>query len=204
MPRPRRICPDGVPLHVLNRGNRRAKVFLEDADYLGFLDALTRAGVRTGVRLLAFCLMPNHFHLVLWPSCGSAVPSYMQTLMNAHIRDLQQRHGTSGTGHIYQGRYRSSAINTEHHLLMVCRYVEANPVAAGMVTRSDTWRWSSLVMNGPPTGERILTPWPVERPADWIEQVNRPLGDRDWRKIRKEMLRSQPAARFLPPAALVG
>ncbi len=109
MPRPPRVCPDGVPQHIVNRGNLRAPVFREPADYLGFLAALTDAVDRTTIRLLAYCLMPNHWHLVLWPVQGCEVPAYMQVLMNAHIRDLQRRHGTAGTGHIYQGRYKNSA-----------------------------------------------------------------------------------------------
>src|SRR5918995_400995 len=121
MPRPPRVCLDGVPLHIVNRGNRRERVFLEDADYLGFLAALAVAAERTSVRLLVFCLMSNHFHIVLWPLIGSEIPAYIPILMNAHIRDLQARHGTAGTGHIYQGRYRSSAIFSERHLLTVCR-----------------------------------------------------------------------------------
>lgn len=107
MPRPPRFCPDGVPQHIVNRGNLRAPIFHESADYLGFLAALTDAVDRTTVRLLAFCLMPNRWHLVLWPVDGSEISAYMQVVMNAHIRDLQRRHGTAGTGHIYQGRYKN-------------------------------------------------------------------------------------------------
>src|SRR5688572_16970090 len=99
MPRPPRIHPDFVPQHIVNRGNRRSQVFASPADYLGFLAAMTEAAERTVVRLVAFCLMPNHFHLVLWPFNGAEVSAYMQILMNAHLRDLTNRHGTRGQGH---------------------------------------------------------------------------------------------------------
>ena len=204
MPRPPRVCLDGVPLHVVNRGNKRQLVFLEDADYLGFLDALATVSERTSVRLLTFCLMPNHFHLVLWPLIGSEVPAYMQMMMTAHIRDLQRRHGTVGTGHVYQSRYRSSAIFSERHLLNVCRYVEANGLAAGLASRAELWPWSRLAKTGPSDDVNLITEWPVKRPENWLGLVNQPLGERVWKKIRKEIRRNQPDARFLRSLERVG
>ena len=90
---------------------------------------------------------------------------YMQVVMNAHIRDLQRRHGTAGTGHIYQGRYKNSAIVTDRYFLNVCRYVEANPMCAGLGRRAEDWEWSSLVRSGPLDDLNILSPWPVARPS---------------------------------------
>ena len=197
MPRPNRICPDGVPQHIVNRGNRRAQIFRDALDYLGFLAALTDAADRTTVRLLAFCLMPNHWHLVLWPVRGQEISAYMQVLMNAHIRDLQRRHGTSGTGHVYQGRFKNSGILTDRHFLNVCRYVEANPVCAGLVERAEAWEWSSLVRDGPAEGINILSPWPIARPSTWLEDVNRPQSDRASREIKDQMRREGRTARAL-------
>lgn len=197
MPRPNRICPDGVPQHIVNRGNRRSQIFRDALDYLGFLAALTDAADRTTVRLLAFCLMPNHWHLVLWPVRGQEISAYMQVLMNAHIRDLQRRHGTSGTGHVYQGRFKNSGILTDRHFLNVCRYIEANPVCAGLVERAEAWEWSSLVRDGPAEGINILSPWPIARPSTWLEDVNRPQGDRALREIKDQMRREGRTARAL-------
>lgn len=176
MPRPPRTCPDFVPEHVINRGNYRAPIFRCAEDYLGFIGGLALAAEHTVVRLLAFCLMPNHWHLVLWPVRGSEVPVYMQILMNAHLRDLLRRRGTAGVGHVYQGRYKNLPIGTDAHLLNVCRYVEANARTAGLVARAEEWRWCSLTTYGPADDIDILSPWPVERPKDWIDWVNRPLG----------------------------
>ena len=197
MPRPPRICPDGVPQHIINRGNLRAPIFREPADYLGFLAALTDALDRTTVRLLAFCLMPNHWHLVLWPMDGTQISAYMQVVMNAHIRDLQRRHGTSGTGHIYQGRYKNSAIITDRHFINVCRYVEANPMCAGLVDRAEHWEWSSLVRSGPVDDLNILSPWPVARPMNWMEAVNRPQSNRAIRAIEKRIRQQGRSGRSL-------
>ena len=197
MPRPHRICPDGVPQHIVNRGNLRATIFRKPEDYLGFIGGLADAGERTAVRLLAFCVMPNHWHLVLWPVYGCEVSAYMQVLMNAHIRDLQRRHATAGTGHIYQGRYKNFAILSDRHFINVVRYVEANPMCAGLVPRAEDWQWSSLVRSGPAEGIDLLSAWPVRRPGAWLEHVNRPQGNRPIREIEARMKSNEQNARAL-------
>ena len=191
MPRPPRIIPDGIPQHVVNRGNQRATIFSDAADYLGFLAAMAKAAEQTTVRLMAYCLMPNHWHLVVWPVRGVEVSTYMQVVMNAHLRDLQQRHATSGTGHVYQGRFKNSAILTEPDFFNVCRYVESNAACAGLVQRAEQWEWSSLARSGPADGINILSPWPVARPANWLEEVNRPQTNRAVREIKKQLRRQR-------------
>lgn len=197
MPRPPRIIPDGVPQHIVNRGNLRATIFRQSEDFLGFLAALANAGDRTLVRLVAFCLMPNHWHLVLWPVSGAEISAYLQIVMNAHIRDLQARHGISGTGHVYQGRFKNSAILTERNFINVCRYVEANALTAGLVQRAEDWSWSSLVADGPAENLNILTPWPFRRPANWIEEVNRPQSSAIRREIQRQLRRRSPVVHAL-------
>jgi putative transposase len=171
MPRPPRLYPDFVPQHVYNRGNRRARIFQSSQDYIDLLGALRRAGSHTGVRLHAFCLMPNHWHLVLWPDSGASISAYVQIAMNTHIRKLQARHGTSGTGHVYQGRHKNVAILTERHFCTAVRYVEANALAAALVQRAEEWPWSSL--SQAEACSSLIAPWPVPRPANWIELVNK-------------------------------
>lgn len=197
MPRPRRVCPDEVPQHIVNRGNRRAKIFLSRADYLGFLAALAEAAETTVVRLVAYCLMPNHWHLVLWPYAGSEIPAYMQRVMNAHIRDMHRRHGTGGTGHVYQGRYKNSPIFSSYHFLNVCRYVESNPVAAALTERAEDWEWSSLNRNGPVPEINLLAPWPVPRPRNWSEQVNRPQNERFLKELKRQERQARKTASFM-------
>jgi putative transposase len=156
----------------VNRGNRKSRIFESPEDYVTFLAALADAAERTVVRLVAFCLMPNHWHLVLWPYRGSEISTYMQIVMNSHLRDLLERHNLSGLGHVYQGRHRNHPIHNDLHFLNVCRYVEANAQRAGLVERAEEWPWSSLVCPGPDPEINLLSPWPVRRPADWLEQVN--------------------------------
>jgi putative transposase len=189
MPRPPRIIPDGIPQHVVNRGNQRATIFSDAADYLGFLAAMAKAAEQTTVRLMAYCLMPNHWHLVLWPFVGREISRYIQLVMNHHVHDLQRRHGTSGTGHIYQGRFKNSHILTERQFVNVCRYVEANPLCAGLVNRADDWAWSSLTRSGPDEGINLLSPWPFSRPKRWLEEVNRPQANKLQREIERAVER---------------
>jgi putative transposase len=184
MPRPPRIHPDFVPQHIVNRGNRKSRIFLSAADYLGFLAAMTEAGERTVVRVLAFCLMPNHWHLVLWPYKGAEISAYMQVLMNAHLRDLMPRNGLVGLGHVYQSRYHNHVIENDGHFLNVGRYVESNARRAGLCDRAEEWPWSSLSCTGPAPEINLLSRWPTPRPANWLDEVNahrlKPFAPKGW------------------------
>lgn len=173
MPRRARYCPDGVVQHILNRGNHRKRIFRSSKDYLGFLAAMTEAGERTFMRLIAYCLIPNHFHLVLWPDVGRDISRYMHVMMNEHLRDIQPRHGLAGLGHRYQGRYKNFPVMSEGHFLNVCRYVEANALNAGLCARAEDWEWCSLSRSGPEEGINLLAEWPIPKPRNWLEQVNR-------------------------------
>src|SRR6266571_1693745 len=121
------------------------------------------------MRLLAFCLMPNHFHLVLWPREDGQLSDYVGWLLTAHVRRYHQHYHSSG--HVYQGRFRSFPIQEDDHLLTVLRYIERNPVRAGLAGRAQDWHWSSASLDRghePPP----LHPGPVPRPAAWQEHVN--------------------------------
>lgn len=167
MPRVARIAPGGLCFHVINRGNMRVRVFHDDADYRDFLKLLAAACERVELRLLAYCLMPNHFHLVAWPRQDGDLGRAMQWLMTSQVRRHHKRHGTEG--HLWQGRYKSFAIQNDGHLLTVLRYVEQNPLRAKLVKRAEGWPWSSA-STGPPSV--ALDPGPLPRPADWLAQVN--------------------------------
>jgi putative transposase len=190
MPRPPRIYPAGVIQHIYNRGNRKQQIFLEPADYLGFLGALADAAARTTVRLIGFCLLTNHWHLLLWPAADQEISSYMQLLMNSHIRDLQARRSVIGNGHFYGGRHKNRAVLTEKQLWIAGRYVEGNALKHGLVNRAEDWPWSSL--NPAKQCTDIISAPPMPRPANWIELVNqlpskKALKDwaRDARKAQK-------------------
>lgn len=141
MPRPPRYAPADLCYHVINRGNGRATVFHKDGDYLAFTRILSLACERHFMRLLSYCLMPNHFHFVLWPQRNGDLPRMMQWLTTCHVRRYHRHY--QGSGHVWQGRYKSFAAQASGYLLTLLRYVERNPVRAKLVRRAENWRWSS-------------------------------------------------------------
>ena len=171
VPRTRRRIIPGYVQHVLNRGNRRECLFHERDDYKEFLSLLRDAGQRFDVSLFSYCAMPNHFHLVLRPNDLRALSAYMHWLTSTHVRRIHRRNGTIGEGHIYQERYRSVAVTSDLQFLNACRYVEANPIRAGLVERADQWPYSSASSDSRIARPR-LTEWPVPKPQGWSEMVN--------------------------------
>ena len=191
MPRICRSAPPGLAHHVINRGNDRKTVFHKAGDYLAFLRFMHEAQLIVPVRMLAFCLMPNHFHLVVWPESVEALSAYMRTLMNAHVRNYHQHYGTTGNGHIWQGRFKNFPIQHDAHLFRVLRYVEANAGRAQLVRRAEEWNWCSLADPGEDPWPE-LAPWPVGRPPDWLEYVNDRPGSDEMRRLRLSVRRGAP------------
>ena len=145
MPRAARGLVGGQVYHVLNRGNSRVNVFHKPEDFAAFIDLICEARQRYPVKVLAYCLMTNHFHLVVRPDEGSDLSSWMRWLMTSHVRRYHRHYGTSG--HIWQGRFKSFIVEDDGHLLSVMRYVEGNPVQAQMVKSARDWPWSSHLEN---------------------------------------------------------
>jgi putative transposase len=194
MPRGARRCPGGFVYHVLNRGNDRKTIFHKQGDARAFVQLLGEAKERVpGLRLLAWCLMRNHWHLALHPSSDGDITAFMSWLANAHVRRYRQHSETNGEGHLYQGRFKSFPVGTEDHdLLTVLRYIEANALRAGLVDRAEDWRWSSLHswVHGEWPG--LLDEWPIARPANWLEIVNEPIGAAELHRVRESVDRSSP------------
>lgn len=173
--------------HVMNRGARRGRLFDTADEYDAFVRVLCEARHRCPIRLLTFCVMPNHFHLLVWPEADPQLPCFMHRLTMTHARRWRIATETCGEGVLYQGRYRAIPVQTEEYFLTVARYVERNPLRAGLVSRAEDWRWSSLwhrrrVRTDPP-----LAPWPVPAPADWVDHVNRPQARDEVRFIRRSI-----------------
>ena len=188
MPRHVPAALGGYCYHVLNRGNARRTVFHKEADYAAFAKLLRQAGERTDVRLLAWCLLPNHLHLVLWPRADGDLSAYMGWLLTAHVRRYHQHYHS--TGHVWQGRFRGFPIQDDDHLLTVLRYVERNPVRAGLVASARDWRWSSMGVGG--AAALSLDPGPVPRPTDWLTHVDTPQTPAEVESLRECIRRRRP------------
>jgi len=161
-------------VHVVNRGNDRRRLFAFRGDYESFLGILSSAQRREQLELLAYVVMPNHWHLVAWPASVQQLSRFMQRVTSAHAAIVRTHSHSTGQGHIYQGRYHATVVGTDEQLLRTLRYVEANPMRAGLVGRAEFWRWSSLDERlGSP---RLIVEPPVSLPpvAAWLDLVNTP------------------------------
>jgi len=170
--------------HVLNRGNGGATVFHKDGDYRAFLDMLADAKARYSVNVLGFCLMPNHFHLVLQPATQDTLSPFMQWWLTCHVRRYHQHHRSHG--HVWEGRFKSFPIQQDEHLLTVLRYVLTNPVRAGLTTSPHEWPWSSL------QHPALTDPCPLNTPAHETQWLDVPLSDHDLAAIRTCVNRQAP------------
>ena len=175
---------------MINRGNARARVFHDETDYRGFVKLLSAANERLPMRLLAYCLMPNHFHLVLWPLHDGDLGRWMQWLLTSHVRRHHCRHGTEG--HVWQGRYKGFPIEPGDHLMTVLRYVERNALRANLVARAEDWPWCSLALLSSAARGEILHPGPMPRPEDWYERVNQPASEAELAALRRSVNRGTP------------
>ncbi len=190
MPRIARGLMDNCIYHVINRGNAGQKVFRKEEDYEAFVQLMEEAKERCGVSILAYCIMPNHFHMALVPGQKEELSLWMQWLMTSHVRRYHRHYGSSG--HIWQGRYKSFPVQEDRYLLTLLRYIEGNPVRAAMVESAMAWKWSSHREN---TGsmERLLTSAPpIGLPPDWTRYVDTPLTARDLEKLRESVRRQAP------------
>ena len=192
MARTARASLGGVCYHVLNRGNGRMKVFRKEGDYAAFLKLLCEANDRVPMRVLAYCLMPNHFHLVVWTLEDGDLSRWMQWLLTSHVRRYHRHYNSSG--HVWQGRFKAFPIEEDDHLLTVLRYVERNPVRSKMipVRKAQSWPWSSAGV--PPKESQVptLDPGPVPRVADWLRWVNEPQTEGELEALRESIKRGRP------------
>jgi len=269
MPRVARRLVDGCCYHILNRGNARQRVFHDDADFQSFMDLLAEGKERFSVDLFAYCLMPNHFHLLLGtgsegacPSgldvCGTgsegacpsgsavtdelktlnsegfsdsktkgtgtigsnsiepvpedpgtgtigsssmepvprepvpkpAISKFMQWVTTTHVRRYHRRYRSSG--HVWQGRFKGFLVQEDNHLLTVARYVESNPLRAGLVARAVEWPWSSIGENAGMAERGLTTAMPVPYSGDWAAFVDEPLTGKEQGRVSRSLLRQIP------------
>jgi len=190
MPRPPRYLFAGQCYHVLTRANRKAVVFHDAIDYHAFISLMAKAQQRLDLPLFAWCLMPNHVHLVVRPIDGADIARWMQWLFTTHARHYHGKHGT--TGHVWQGRYKSFLVQNDHYLLALIRYVERNALRAKLVSRAEEWRWGSLNWRMRPDAALALTAPPMELPSNWAAFVNQPQTSAEVEAIRTSVNRQRP------------
>ena len=199
MPRRPRIHLDGVPLHIVQRGHSRQPCFFAAADYLAYLEWLSEAARCTGCQLHAYALMTNHVHLLLTPGDAQAVSAMMVALGRRYVPYINATYQRSGT--LWEGRYKSSLIESESYLLTCMRYIELNPVRAGMCPDPAHYRWSSYRANALGEANPLLTMHSLfatlgaddaSRQSAYRELFNQVLPDNTLNDIRLALNQTQP------------
>ena len=187
MPRQPRLRVAGIPFHVIQRGHNRAPCFLSGHDRAHYLEELARQAASHGVAIHAYVLMTNHAHLLMTASDSDGIPRLMKRLGERYVRYFNRRGQRTGT--LWEGRYRSCLVDTEGYLLACHRYVELNPVRAGMVERPDDYRWSSYRANALGEADPLVSPHPI------LDGLGREPAER--RVAYQELFRDALSARVL-------
>jgi putative transposase len=199
MGRQPRLIADGLVYHALNRGNNRERVFFHDADFHQFLHALAQTKERYPFRLYAYCLLDNHFHLVLEPAAGQSISRIVQSLTVAHTWHYHKASATSG--HVWQGRFKSPVVSTDEHLLTVMRYVESNPLRAGRVSDLSCYPWSSYLLHGLGQPLAVVDEAPIwaslgkkekARQQYWRDWLHTPLTAKELAAVRRSVTSGRP------------
>ena len=181
MPRRLRVATGGLVYHVLNRAVGRGRIFDDEADYQAMERVIERTVGLVPMRIVSYCLMPNHWHMVLWPREDGQLSGFMRMLTVTHTQRWHAHHHSAGTGPLYQGRFKSFPIQQGDHFLAVCRYVERNARRANLVESARNWPWGSLAKRSLKVPPRWLLPmdrWPVESPGNWSGHVTLKPGHR--------------------------
>lgn len=192
MPRRSRIIVPGIPLHIIQRGNNRQSCFFTDEDCQVYLDWLQEYGEKTGNTIHAYVLMTNHVHLLLTPKNRESAGNLMKNLGQRYVQYVNRTYNRTGT--LWEGRFRSSVVDQQKYLFICQRYIEMNPVRAGLVINPGEYRWSSYRVNGLGEKSTMLAPHELyqslgledsERQAAYREFFRHELESGELHKIRK-------------------
>lgn len=199
MPRAARVDVKDHYYHVLNRASARLVIFDTQEQYSLFEAVLVEARNKYNVDIIAYCCMPNHFHLVLQPRENGELSKFMYWFTMTLTQRWHAVEGTTGSGHIFQGRYKAFIIQEDSHLLSVLRYVERNPLRAKLVQRLTDWKYSSFYRRafGSDKQKSILSDPPVELPNDYTTFVTEPLTAAEIESIRSAINRGTPYGSLL-------
>lgn len=169
-------------------------IFEKPEDFDAFERVLEEAVDRTQTRLLSYCVLPNHWHLVVWPRDDDELSRFTGWLTLTHTRRWHAHRRSTGSGHVYQGRFKSFPVQDDEHFLTVCRYVERNALRANLVERAEAWHWGSLYRwkHGSAKERSLLTPWPLPRLPGWLEHVNTPQTEAELSSLRRSLNRGSP------------
>ena len=180
MPRKPRKCPPGQIIHVCNRAAQQSKMFFNEFDYRQVIKALGEALAKHPVDLFAFCLMPNHWHMLLRSKKPMAISKMLHWFSTTQAIRWRKINDTSGYGAVYQNRFRSHPVLGSAAFLIVARYIERNPVCANLCQKAADWRWSSASL----INQIPIHPWPVPKPKEWNRFLEQKISEETLRQIQ--------------------
>ena len=194
MGRALRTNTGGYIYHCLNRSNARLQIFHTDKDYKLFEKVLEQAKEKYDMRILAYCIMPNHFHLVLYPKHDGDLSKFMNWLTLTHTQRWHASRKTTGQGHLYQGRYKSFLCQSDNHFITLVRYVERNAKKANLVKKAENWQWSSVWrrQKGTLKQKKLLSSWPVSIPKSYLTLLNQPISEDEQSAVKRSVERGSP------------
>jgi putative transposase len=179
--------------HVINRANGRAKIFNTPQDYQEFEILLQEIKETFDMRILGYTVMPNHWHLLLHPKKDKDLSKSLHWLTTTHSKRHHARKKTVGYGHVYQGRYKSFHIQVDRHLLSVLKYIERNPVRAGLCKNAEDWRWGSARHRIKSTkNQKLISKLPIHLPRDYRGWVAVPEPAEELKAIRMSIEKGIP------------
>ena len=188
MPRKPRHCPPGEIVHVCNRAAQRSQMFFHEFDYQQVIQVLSEALKKYPVDLFAYCLMPNHWHLLLRARKPMAISKMLHWFSSKQAVRWRKINQTIGYGAVYQNRFRSHLVVGGPAFLIVARYIERNPVSANLCKSALAWRWSSAS----PENQIPIDPWPVPKPKAWEKYLEQKIDDETLRQITMAKSLSEP------------
>lgn len=191
MPRMARLVVPGFPHHVTQRGNRRQQTFYDEADYRAYIDFLSAIKRTAEVDIWAYCLMPNHVHLIAVPRHPQSLARLLGVTHHRYARRISEVH--NWRGHLWQERFHSFVMD-EAHLLAAVRYIELNPVRAGLCRKAEDWRWSSVHAHVRHAPDRIVSAAPMcERVSDWRAYLSETVDSETCERLRRHTRTGRPA-----------
>lgn len=194
MPRSGRVDIGNHVYHIINRANTRVQIFDDADDYKQFETILEDAVEKYSMKLLAYCIMPNHWHLVLYPQQDGDLGQFIGWLSNTHTRRWHTAKGAVGEGHLYQGRYKSFLCEQDSHFFTLVRYVERNAKKANLVKKAEEWRWSSVWRRayGSSEQKKLLSLWPVDEPKQYLDWLNQPQTQEEEDALERSIAKDVP------------
>jgi putative transposase len=192
MPRRCRGTLPGIVFHVMNRAVRRTVLFENDNDYQAFVALICESLTKSKVKIISYLVMPNHWHFVVICARVVEMSEWAHWFEGTHANRWNGAHGTRGSGAVYQGRFKAVPVQTNESVIRVCRYVERNALRAGLVDVAEAWPWSSLFVHCNNCDGIPLERWPIPRPENWVEIVNRPQNEAELEDLRRLLRKNLP------------